>query len=356
MLNGDDQTISRIDETTGRVTTFGIGATPTELVAGAGAVWVGVDGGTAVTRLDPVSGVVDRRIQLSGKGFGGSGTSSGGSTIALSDRAVWVVNPDRTVSRIDPRKNRVVATISSIQANTIALADGAVWVVNLDASLTRIDPRTNRVRATIQIPANSLTGGVVGAGSVWLTDPIDGVLWRVDSHGARLTMRTVPLEFGATGIAFGKGAVWVSNGVQGTLTRIDPATNKISGRISVAAQSVTVGADGIWVSVGGSLAATTSGTTDALPQPPCGKVVYEGPGEPRFLVASDLPLQGRSRANALSMDRGDRTRATKALLQGRAVLDRLSVLRRRNCPGRGLRVREVCLERERLRRAVGSSA
>ncbi|MBA2331947.1 MAG: ABC transporter substrate-binding protein [Actinobacteria bacterium] len=303
VLNGDDQTISRIDEATGRVKTFAIGATPTELVAGAGAVWVGVDGGRAVVRLDRDSGVVDRTIRLAGEAFGGSGASSGGSTIAVGEQAVWVVNPDRTVSRIDPERNRVVATVRSSGANTIALGDRAVWVVNLDSSLTQIDPATNRVRATIEIPANSLTGVAVGAGSVWATDPIDGLVWRVDTRGGRLAMRTIPLEFGATGIVFGKGAVWVSNGVQGTLTRIDPRTNRVSRRISLAnaAQSVTVGAEGIWVSVGGSRAAVAAGTTDALPQPPCGRVVYEGAGEPRFLIASDLPLQGGSRANALSM-------------------------------------------------------
>ena len=304
VLNGDDQTISRVDEQTRRVKTFAIGATPYELAVGAGAVWVGVDGGRAVVRLNPDSGVVDRRFQLAGeRGSGGSGTSSGGSTIAVGNRAVWVVNPDRTVSRIDPETNQVVATVRSRGANTIALGERFVWVVNVDSSLTRIDAATSRIRSTIKIPANSLTGVALGGGSVWLTDPIDGLVWRVDSRGERLAMRTIPLEFGATGITFGKGAVWVSNGVQGTLSRIDPRTNRVSKKISLsnAAHSVTVGADGVWVSVGGSRAATSRGTTDALPQPPCGKVVYEGLGEPRFLIASDLPLQGGSRANALSM-------------------------------------------------------
>ncbi|MCY7302428.1 MAG: branched-chain amino acid ABC transporter substrate-binding protein, partial [Thermoleophilia bacterium] len=142
-----------------------------------------------------------------------------------------------------------------------------------------------------------------GAGSGWATDPIDGLVWRVDSRRGQLTMRTIAVGFGATGIAFGHGSVWVSNGVQGTLTRIDPRTNRPSRTISLvnAAQSVSVGAEGVWVSVGGSRPAAASGTTDALPQPPCGNIVFEGAGKPRFLIASDLPLQGGSRANALSM-------------------------------------------------------
>ena len=302
-LNADDQTISRIDEESRQVKTFAIGETPHELAVGAGAVWVGVRGGAAVSRLDPDSGVVDRTIPVfdAGRDVGSSGVTSGGTAIAVGDGAVWVVNPDRTVSRIDPQTNRVVAKVRSGRANTLAVGERAVWVVNIDSSVSQIDPATNEVRTTIEVPSNSLTGAAVGAGSLWATDPIGGAVWRVDPHGSRLIMRTIPVEFGAAGIAFGKGAVWVSNGVQGTLTRIDPQTNSVSETIALGnpPQSVAVGADGVWVTAGGSRAA--GGTGEALPQPPCGNVFYEGPGEPRFLIASDLPLQGGSRANALSI-------------------------------------------------------
>jgi DNA-binding SARP family transcriptional activator/ABC-type branched-subunit amino acid transport system substrate-binding protein/streptogramin lyase len=303
VLNADDQTISRIDEESRQVKTFAIGETPHELAVGAGAVWVGVRGGAAVSRLDPQSGVVDRMIPVFKRGHdvGSSGVTSGGTAIAVDDGAVWVVKPDRTVSRIDPQTNRVVATVRSGRANTLAVGERAVWVVNIDSSVSQIDPTTNEVRATIEVPSNSLTGAVVGAGSLWATDPIGGAVWRVDPHGSRLIMRTITVEFGAAGIAFGKGTVWVSNGVQGTLTRIDPQTNRVTETIALGSppQSLAIGADGVWVTTGGSRAA--GGTGEALPQPPCGSVFYEGPGEPRFLIGSDLPLQGGSRANTLSI-------------------------------------------------------
>ncbi len=303
VLNADDQTISRVDEGSRQVKTFAIGETPHELAVGAGAVWVGVGSGTAVSRLDPESGVVDRTIPVfEGSGdVGGSGVTSGGAAIAVGDGAVWVVNPDRTVSRIDPQTNHVVATVRSSRANTLAVGEHTVWVVNVDSSVSEIDPATNEVRATVQIPANSLTGAAVGAGSLWATDPVGGAVWRVDPHGSRLIMRTIPVEFGAAGIAFGKGAVWVSNGVQGTLTRVDPQTNRVTETIALGSppQSLAIGADGVWVTAGGSRATGETGT--ALPEPPCGRVFYEGPGEPRFLIGSDLPLQGGSRANALSI-------------------------------------------------------
>ena len=299
VLNADDQTISRVDEESRRVKTFAIGETPHELAVGAGAVWVGVGRGRAVSRLDPQSGVVDRVIPVfKGGAVGGSGVTSGGTAIAVGDGAVWVVNPDRTLTRIDPRTNRVVATVLSSRANTVAVGERSVWVVNLDSSVSQIDPATNEVRATIQVPANSLTAAAVGAGSLWATDPVGGAVWRIDPHGSRLVMRTIPVEFGASGIVFGKGAIWVSNGVHGTLTRVDPETNRVAETIPLGSppQSLAIGADGVWVTAGGSRA-----TGEALPEPPCGQVVYEGPGEPRFLIGSDLPLQGASRANALSI-------------------------------------------------------
>ena len=299
VLNADDQTITRVDEESRQVKTFAIGETPHELAVGAGAVWVGIRRGAAVSRLDPQSGVVDRVIPVfKGLDVSGPGVTSAGAAIAVGDGAVWVVSPDRTVSRIDPKTNRVVATVRARGASTLAVGERSVWIVNLDSSVSQIDPATNKVRATIQVPANGLTAAAVGAGSLWTTDPIGGAVWRVDPHGSRLIMRTIPLAFGAAGIAFGRGSIWVSNGVQGTLTRVDPQTNRVTETIALGnpAQNLATGADGVWVTVGGSRS-----TGEALPEPPCGRVFYEGPGEPRFLIGSDQPLQGGSRAHALSI-------------------------------------------------------
>jgi branched-chain amino acid transport system substrate-binding protein len=305
VLNGDDQTISRIDESSGAVKTFGIGGTPNELAAGAGAVWVAVGGETELVRLDPVTGIVDDRIPLSRASSTqtGGGVTSAGTAIAVSDRAVWAVNNDGAVSRIDPETNRVVATIPTGGANTVAVDGRTVWVVNDDSTISPIDEATNSVGRRIAVPSNSLTAAAVGAGSLWLTDPIDGMVWRVEPGGSRVIMRSIPVQFGAAGIAFGKGSVWVTNGLENTVTRIDPETNGVSAKATLSnpPQSVAVGRDGVWFTVGGSTAAPASRATQALPQPPCSAVFYEGPGEPRFLIASDLPLQGASRANALSM-------------------------------------------------------
>jgi YVTN family beta-propeller protein len=50
--------------------------------------------------------------------------------LAVDERAVWVANAgDGTVSRIDPRTARVVATIQvGHRPQGVAVAGGAVWV------------------------------------------------------------------------------------------------------------------------------------------------------------------------------------------------------------------------------------
>ena len=119
--------------------TFSTASTPTDLAAGAGALWVGnaspssrfASFPTSVSRLDPESGVVDATIRLpggkSGPYFHGGGQSQ--PKIAVSEDAVWAVNPDRTVSRIDPRTNRRVARIDGVNAESVAAGAEGVWVV-----------------------------------------------------------------------------------------------------------------------------------------------------------------------------------------------------------------------------------
>lgn len=48
--------------------------------------------------------------------------------------------------------------------------------------------------------------------------------------------------------------------------------------------------------------AAPAGTVTALPSSSCGEVEYGGEGEPNVLIASDLPLQGASRAQTLQIN------------------------------------------------------
>ena len=143
--------------------------------------------------------------------------------IAVTDAAVWVVNPDLSVSRIDPRTNRVVAGVAGVRAYSIAAGEGEVWIVSDRGEVVEIDPRTNNASKGIPIAAESLTVLAVGAGAVWVADPVGGSVWRIDPDPEPI-LRTIPLEVGVGGVAFGEEAVWATNEIADKVYRIDPDT------------------------------------------------------------------------------------------------------------------------------------
>ena len=145
--------------------TFSTGSTPTDIAVGAGTLWIG-NGfrklGTAlpssVSRLDAESVDVDKTIALSGRSHTAAIPVSQDSLrphIAATRDAVWVINPDLTVSRISTRTNDVVARVAGVQALSIAAGDGDVWVVDDRGELVEIDPRTTvcRTESRSQPPA-----------------------------------------------------------------------------------------------------------------------------------------------------------------------------------------------------------
>ena len=150
----------------------------------------------------------------------------------------------------------------------------------------------------VRVPASSLSSIAVGAGAVWLTDPDEGTLWRVDPRGP--LERTIPLAVGAADVAYGAGALWVSNGLTGTVSRIDPRTNRVTAVLAVGNTPgrLAVGGQTVWTAVAGapgsSLPVASQGGTNgaALPASICGRVFSSGDQPPQRLIVSDLPLRG----------------------------------------------------------------
>jgi YVTN family beta-propeller protein len=294
MLNTEDETVSRVDPNTGEVVgTVEPPGVPTDIAAGGGALWIGTSRGddvnrtTRIARVDPGTGKVTRTVELpdSSRGEAG-GPVPGFPRIAVGDGAVWAINPDETISRIDPETGRLVAKVPTpeIGARTLAAGDAGVWVLGWANSMVRIAPRTNRAEPPIELGSNFLPGIAVGGGAVWATSE-EGQLWRVEP-GPRPLTRTIEVGAGVQYVAFGDGVVWAANWYDGTVARIDPATNTVTARIPVGAtQALAAGAGSAWVSVAG---ATRDGT---LPASACGDIASGG-RTPDVIVASDMPLQG----------------------------------------------------------------
>ena len=91
-----------------------------EIAAGEGAVWVTAMLDDTVSRIDPTTNRVTKTIRV-GRGIDG---------IAAGEGAVWVANSfDDTISRIDPRTNTVVARVPVKSApGQISTGAGGVWV------------------------------------------------------------------------------------------------------------------------------------------------------------------------------------------------------------------------------------
>jgi YVTN family beta-propeller protein len=292
VLSTENKTISRIDPRTKKVVrTIKTSGNPLDIAAGAGALWVG-NGGlkrpsetkVSVSRLDPDTTEITRTVRLPHTPDRGGWQTSGHPGIAVGAGAVWAGNREGTISRIDPRTGKLVATIDTF-ARRIAAGREGVWVVGLDSNtITGIDARTNEVTQTIHVGSNNLTGIAVGAGSIWATSE-EGLLWRIEPARRPLT-QSIDVGSGTEYVAFGDGRVWTANYVDGTVSRIDPRTNAVTAKVRVgAAQALAAGAGSAWVSL------AEGARAGVLPASSCGGV-SSGGAKPDVLIVSDLPLQG----------------------------------------------------------------
>jgi len=149
-----------------------VGAAPSVITEGAGALWVARSGASSVSRLDQKTYAVGQTIQV---GDGPSG-------IAVSPKAVWVANGlGGTVSRIDPGSDSVVQTIQVGNGPAaIAYGLGSVWVANRDdQTVSRIDAHTGRVVDTLAAGTDA-TAIATGAGAVWVADQVRGRVARLE--------------------------------------------------------------------------------------------------------------------------------------------------------------------------------
>ncbi len=236
-----------VDPSNGRlVADTGVGATPSHVAVGDGAIWVTNTDGHSVSKIDPATRSTEDTIEV--------GSSPSG--ITTGNGAVWVADAlDGTVSRIDPDTNTVVQKIDVGNGPVgVLYAAGSVWVANTgDSTITRIDAATGRAGKPLPVAGTELA---YGAGSLWASQRGANHVARIDPANGE-TVALIAVGNGPTGIAFGAGAVWVANTLDGTVTRIDPETNAQAAVIPVGNGPTSVAADarGVWVSdqYGGTL-------------------------------------------------------------------------------------------------------
>ena len=230
----------------GVVKLINLPSAPSGLGFGFGSVWVAVDAeaGGLLLRISPATNRVVARIPV----------GAFPTRMAAGLGALWVTNTgDDTLSRIDPSSNRVTATIAAGHGPFgVGVDAGMVWVGDADTSIVRVDPATNRRVQTVRLgPGNQFRGLSAGFGSVWAVSA-DGRVTRLDSATGRITAELKIRKCCDGEFAITKDAVWMSNVVDHRVRRIDPATNRVAAAINVADKPFGIGVAGglVWVTHG----------------------------------------------------------------------------------------------------------
>jgi streptogramin lyase len=187
----------------------------------------------------------------------------GASTPAIGEGFVWVPNSnDGTLSKINPKNNRVVATIPIGDTrvllaagcgdpdvhqytpqswavrrcnlpSAVAVGAGSVWVTRNDThSLLRLDPKDAHVIADIPLGIDEFDLAV-GPESVWVTDYENFALARVDIATNRLVNVSRDIGRGPTSVLAIGGSVWVVLSREDAVVRLDARAGRVVARINV---------------------------------------------------------------------------------------------------------------------------
>ncbi len=161
-------------------------------------------------------------------------------------------NSDEIV-RIDPTTHAVVARIRVANGPLgIAFSPDAVWVTSGNdkhPGIQRIDAAENRLTATLEFGKQPYRAEF-GGGSVWVSDPGAGKVWRVDAQSCKLVGNGTPGLKSPCGLAYARDQLWVADVKLRQLLSIDPVSGKIVGTpIGVGAEAyvMVAGAGSLWV-------------------------------------------------------------------------------------------------------------
>ncbi len=254
-------TVSRIDQRTRAVIqTIPVGNGPAAVAVGAGGVWVANSLDGTLSWISPVTNGEVKRIP--------AGDSPSG--VCVTAGAVWVASTyDRSIMRFDPVTRRTATTRLDDQPTQLACGGGSLWATSTTSgTVTQVHPGRSRGRVVRRIAVGRGASGVAwGHGAAWVTNTVDGTLSRIDGRsGVPTALISLGSQSGPTSVVAGAGAVWVGNERAGTVSRVDPARNAVAQTLKTGnhPQSLVVVDGALWVTVRGTGAQHRGGTLHIL--------------------------------------------------------------------------------------------
>jgi DNA-binding SARP family transcriptional activator/DNA-binding beta-propeller fold protein YncE len=249
VANYRDETVTRIDRTTGRSVFIDVRAHPTGLAALRGTLWVWTIEGLLVPidpRFDRAAAPIDLRA-LASQGRAPREMAAGGGFL-------WVTAPETTVVRVNPKRPQGSLPIvpDAGAHGAIAFQGGNAWV----AGANQVFP----IAAKTGLPGSGIAVGspvldlAPTPGGLWVISgaPVmattQEALRRIDLRD-RLVRTTIRVGSDPIAVAAGGASIWTASGSDGTIDRVDPALDRVVDTIQVGATPTVLAADedGVWV-------------------------------------------------------------------------------------------------------------
>jgi YVTN family beta-propeller protein len=238
-----------------------VGKHPAGVAVSGGMLWVTNDVDNTVSRIDLTTDRVTATVPLGGKGYPDPALT------ATSEGTLWVAAPSTgTISRIDTQTGKVTATLTvPTRVDGVSVVGDSVWITSFDpyrcssnrcfSRLTRISTLSASVTGKFSI--GSPVGITFGFGSLWIVNHREMTVTRFNPATGKVVkklsvrIRNAGTFEGPEQVAAGLGSVWVSQPAQNIVTRIDPRSDRITARIkfprSATPFTFAIGARSLWV-------------------------------------------------------------------------------------------------------------
>lgn len=138
------------------------------------------------------------------------------------------------------------------EPGSAASGDGSLWVTSpVSGILYRVDPSTGAVQATIGVGTGA--GALASSGAdVWVANTVTGTLAEV-SVATDQVVQTFAVGSEPTGVAVGNGSVWVADATSSALVSLDINTGRVTTYpLSSAPFGIAFGAGSLWLSSPGT--------------------------------------------------------------------------------------------------------